>query len=106
MMRSVLFALTLALTTTGLAACVPSKPPTTSLRFTPAADAPKGAKVIVDDQTLGSLDFVTKRGVALPPGKHRITIEADGYLPWDQEIDAGETGGLIKLDVKLVKIPD
>ena len=56
--------------------------------------------------TIGSLAFVTNRGVALPPGKHRLTIEADGYLPWDGEVDAGENGGLIKLDVKLVKRPD
>jgi hypothetical protein len=89
-----------------LAACRQSAPPTTSLRFTPAPEAPKFARVVVDDQPLGSLDFVTKRGVALPPGKHRITIEADGYLPWDQEVDAGDSGGLIKLDVKLVKRPD
>lgn len=86
--------------------CAPAKPPTTSLRLAPAEGAPKHARVIVDDQTLGSLEFVVKRGVALPPGKHRITIEADGYLPWDQEIDAGEKGGLINLDVKLIKRPD
>ena len=87
-------------------ACSPAKPPTTSLRLAPAEDAPKNAKVTVDDQPIGSLAFVTKRGVALPPGKHRLTIEADGYLPWDGEVDAGENGGLIKLDVKLVKRPD
>jgi hypothetical protein len=89
-----------------LAACSPAKPPTTSLRLAMLEDAPKNAKVTVDDQPIGSLAFVSKRGVALPPGKHRMTIEADGYLPWDAEIDAGEKGGLIKLDVKLVKKPD
>ena len=80
-------------------------PPTTSLRLEAQA-APKSAKVTVDDQPIGSLDFVIKRGVALPPGKHRITVEAPGYLPWDAEVDAGETGGLVKLEVKLVPIPD
>lgn len=89
-----------------LAACSPAKPPTTSLRLAPGADAPKNARVVVDDQPIGSLAFVTKRGVALPPGKHRITIEADGYLPWDMEVDAGDKGGLIKLDVSLVRRPD
>ncbi|MBI2391955.1 MAG: PEGA domain-containing protein [Deltaproteobacteria bacterium] len=89
-----------------LIACAPAKPPTTSLRLAPAQDAPKNARVIIDDQPVGSLDFITKRGVALPPGKHRITIEADGYLPWDLEVDAGDKGGLIKLDVKMVKVPD
>jgi len=86
--------------------CAPAKPPTTSLRIAASEDAPRKARVVVDDQTLGTLEFVIKRGVALPPGKHRITIEADGYLPWDQEVDAGDKGGLIQLDVKLVKRPD
>ena len=42
----------------------------------------------------------------VPLAHATITIEADGYLPWDQEVDAGDSGGLIKLDVKLVKRPD
>lgn len=82
-----------------------ASPPTTSLRLS-AATTPKAAKVTVNDQPIGSLDFVMKRGVALPPGKHRITVEAPGYLPWDAEVDAGENGGLVKLDVVLVPIPD
>lgn len=98
--------LLLAVALVTCAACSPAKPPTTSLRLAPVVDAPKNARVIVDDQPIGSLAFVTKRGVALPPGKHRITIEADGYLPWDMEVDAGDKGGLIKLDVTLVRKPD
>ena len=103
---SVFAAVLLACAAGALVACVPAKPPTTSLRLSPAEATPRSARVTVDDQPLGSLDFVVKRGVALPPGKHRITIEADGYLPWDQEVDAGDTGGRIQLDVKLVKRPD
>ena len=101
-MRALLFAVLLLASL----ACAPSKPPTTSLRLTPAADAPKRAKVTVDDQPLGSLEFVLKHGVALPPGKHRMSIEAEGYLPYDVEIEAGDNGGVIKLDVKLIKTPD
>jgi hypothetical protein len=89
-----------------LIACSPAKPPTTSLRLQPVIEAPKSAKVTIDDQPLGSLAYVVKHGVALPPGRHRLTIEADGYLPYDAEIEAGDNGGLIKLDVKLVKRPD
>lgn len=89
-----------------LAACASAKPPTTSLRLAPAADAPRNARVVIDDQELGPLGYVTKHGVAMPPGKHRITIEADGYLPWDQEVDAGPSGGLLELDVKLIRRPD
>jgi hypothetical protein len=87
-------------------ACVSSVPKTTSLRVVPAEGAPAAAKVTIDDQPVGSLRLVTERGVALPPGKHRVTIEAEGYLPWDAEVDAGSGGGLVKLDVALVKIPD
>ena len=88
------------------AGCGSSIPPTTSLRLNPAKTSPVYAKVTIDDLPLGSLRYVTEHGVALPPGKHRITIEADGFLPWDQEVDAGSDGGLIKLDVDLVKVPD
>jgi len=89
-----------------LAGCPHTPPPTTSLRVQAAEDAPKSAKVIIDDQPIGALATVQKRGVALPPGKHRITVEADGFFPWDAEVEAGENGGMVKLDVKLVRIPD
>jgi hypothetical protein len=88
------------------AACVSSVPKTTSLRVVAAQGAPPAARVTIDDQPVGSLKLVAERGVALPPGKHRVTIEAEGYLPWDAEVDAGGGGGLVKLDVVLVKIPD
>ena len=87
-------------------ACAPAKPPTTSLRLAPERGSPPAARVIIDDQELGPLIYVTEHGVAMPPGKHRITIEADGYLPYDREVDAGPGGGLVKLDVTLVKRPD
>jgi len=86
--------------------CVGGTPPTTSLRVATAADAPAYARVIIDDEVVGSLALVSKRGVALPAGKHRITIEADGFFPFDQEVDATDNGGLLKLDVRLVRIPD
>lgn len=86
--------------------CAGARPPTTSLRLAPAAGAPRGARVVVDDQELGPLWYVTEHGVAMPAGKHRITIEAEGYLPWDREVDAGPSGGVLKLDVTLVKRPD
>jgi hypothetical protein len=86
--------------------CAGALPPTTSLRLAPASGAPRNARVVVDDQELGPLWYVTEHGVAMPAGKHRITIEADGYLPWDREVDAGPSGGVLKLDVTLVKRPD
>src|SRR5690349_3610788 len=50
----------------------------------------KDASVTIDDQYIGSFAYVQKRGVAMPPGKHRITIEKVGYFPWDKIIEATE----------------
>jgi hypothetical protein len=62
------------------------------------------AAVTIDDQYLGSLAFVSKRGVAMLPGKHRVTVEKPGYFPWDRLIEATEQP--VQLDVVLVPIPD
>ena len=62
------------------------------------------ATVTVDDVLLGSLSYVQRHGVALPPGKHRITVEKAGYFPWDRLIEA--TDQPIKLDVQLTRVPD
>jgi hypothetical protein len=88
-----------------LVACGSAKPPTTSLHVAPHA-SPPGARVTIDDEMVGSLGMITKRGVALPPGRHRITIEAEGYLPFDAEVEAGDHGGVVDLQVELVKTPD
>jgi hypothetical protein len=101
--RSFALALALALSSSH---CGGATPPTTSLRLLTAKGAPASARVTIDDEPVGSLRFVSERGVAMPPGKHRITIEAEGYLPWDAEVDAGDKGGMVKLDVTLVKVPD
>jgi hypothetical protein len=70
------------------------------------AGGPPNASVTVDDTFVGSLDVVSKRGVALPPGTHRVSVEAPGHLPWDKVIEAKEGEGPVNLDVKLVPIPD
>jgi len=80
-----------------------SAPPTTSLRV---SGAPPDARVTVDDQKLGALAFVAEHGVALPPGKHRITVEKPGYFPFDKLVVAEEGDPPIQLTVTLDKIPD
>jgi len=74
---------------------------TVPLRF---SGSPPQATVLIDDQRAGSLDVVAARGVRVLPGKHRVTIEAVGYLPFDTEIDA--QGPLLKIDARLTPIPD
>ncbi len=65
---------------------------------------PPRATVTIDDRVVGPLDVVAARGVALPPGKHRVSVEAEGFLPWDKEVEA--TGAPLVLDVTLEPIPD
>jgi hypothetical protein len=86
-----------------LSACVAEAPPTTSLRV---RGAPGDASVTIDDRYLGIFAYVAKRGVALPPGKHRITVEKTGFFPWDRLVEAHEGDPPLQLEVSLTKIPD
>jgi len=75
--------------------------PTVSLRVQGnVADA----QVTIDDIPVGVLAFVAARGVALPPGRHRVTVERTGYFAWDALIEA--KGDPIHLQITLVPIPD
>ncbi len=64
------------------------------------------ASVTIDDKYVGTFGYVSKRGVALPPGKHRITVEKTGFFPWDRLVEAHEGDPPIQLQVSLVQIPD
>jgi hypothetical protein len=86
-----------------LAACGAAGQATTSLRV---KGTPPDASVTIDDQYVGAFAYVARRGVALPPGKHRITVEKSGYFPWDKVVEAREGASPIVLEVVLVKIPD
>jgi hypothetical protein len=86
------------------AACGPPKEPkTVSMRM---VGSPPNASVTIDDIFVGRLDTVSARGVALPVGSLRISVEAPGYLPWDKIVEAKEGQGPIRLEVRLVEIPD
>jgi hypothetical protein len=96
----------LAMVAVTVAACSPAlspSVPTVSLRM---RGAPADASVVIDDQPIGSLDFVASRGVALPVGTHRVTVQAQGYYPFDREVEAKEGSPPIQLEVKLTKLPD
>ena len=76
---------------------------TVSLHMT---GSPPDARVTVDDQIVGSLDMVEARGVALPPGQHRVSVEAPGYFPYDTIVEAKEGDKVVKVEAKLVHVPD
>lgn len=83
-----------------LSACA-AAPPNSSLRVSGEVD---DAAVTIDDQLIGTLRFVEKHGVSLPPGQHRLTVEKLGYFPFDKLVES--TGSPIQIDVVLVPIPD
>jgi hypothetical protein len=90
----------------GTAACqvMPAvAPDTVSLRVKGnVADA----QVTIDDRPIGPLGYVAARGVALPPGRHRITVEKTGYFPFDAVVEAKDKDQPIFLQITLVPVPD
>jgi hypothetical protein len=90
------------------AACEPAATPTVETVSFRLQGTPADANVTIDDLQLGSVEYVAARGVALPKGVHHLTIEAPGYFPFDQELDAEITTPPrpIVVVVKLEPIPD
>lgn len=86
------------------AACGPPREPrTVSVRM---VGSPPNASVTIDDIFVGRLETVMARGVALPVGTHRVSVEAPGYLPWDKVVEAKEGAGPLRLEVRLVATPE
>jgi hypothetical protein len=84
--------------------CFPPVRAAVSLRVRRAKKTPHDAAVTIDEQYIGPLYYVARRGVRLPVGEHRITIEKDGYFPWDALVVADREP--IHLTVEMVRIPD
>ena len=100
-LRAVMLAAGLAL---AAPACGPALTPAVTLRLNAAAGAPADATVTIDEQYVGSLRAVATRGLRLPVGQHRITVEKSGYFPWDRLVDADRAP--VTLEVTLDKIPE
>jgi hypothetical protein len=78
--------------------------PAVSMKMVRSPNTPRDASVTIDEEYIGPLYYVAARGVRLPRGQHRITVEKEGYFPWDRLVEAGREP--IRLEVKLVKVPD
>ncbi|MBI4706295.1 MAG: hypothetical protein HY744_34800, partial [Deltaproteobacteria bacterium] len=75
--------------------------PTTALRLRGSA---ADALVTIDDRYVGKLGEVGRRGVALPRGEHRISVEKVGCFPWDRLVNVGEAP--VELEVELTPVPE
>jgi hypothetical protein len=78
--------------------------PAVSMKMVRSPTTPRDASVTIDEEYIGPLYYVAARGVRLPRGQHRITVEKEGYFPWDRLVEAGREP--IVLRVELVEIPD
>jgi hypothetical protein len=75
-----------------------------TLTLVPTQGTPADARVTIDEEFVGTLGFVAARGVRLPSGEHHISVEREGYFPYD--VIVVSKGGAIPLDVKLVRLPE
>ncbi len=85
---------------TWLGGCAPPK--RGLLRF---AGDQKDALVTIDDEYVGKLGRLQRRGIKLPVGEHRITIEKVGFFPFDQLIIM-HAEQQQDMKVELTEIPD
>lgn len=69
-----------------------------------APGTPKEALVYIDGYYIGTLAAVEARGVRVPEGEHRLTVEKTGYFPYDTTIVSGFDP--IRLKISLLKLPD
>lgn len=75
-----------------------------SLKVTKSEQTPRDALVFIDGQYVASLGTVVKRGVRLPEGSHRISIEKRGYFPFDVVFVSDRKP--LSLAVELFELPD
>lgn len=87
-----------------LAGCAGGTRAAVRLSVERAASTPRDANVYIDEQFVGFLGVVAARGVRLPEGEHRITVEKVGYFTWDEQVVSDRKP--ISLKVELRKIPD
>jgi hypothetical protein len=84
--------------------CGPAVTPAVTLRVERAPSTPKDASVTIDEQYIGPLNVVAARGVRLPLGDHRISVEKNGYFPYDTLVTSDRDD--ITLKVQLEPVPD
>jgi hypothetical protein len=76
--------------------------PTVLLRF---SGEPVDALVTVNDRYIGKLGRLSRRGIKLPPGQYRVTVEQTGYFSFDRLLQVDEDSA-ITVAVELTEVPD
>jgi hypothetical protein len=99
---TVAFVVAIALTL--LSGCSGDLKAAVSLKLARSPETPRDASVIIDEQYIGPLGYVAAHGVRLPVGEHRISVEKNGYFPFDRLVKADRED--VRLDVKLEPVPD
>ena len=91
------FAPLLTLALLSLAACYGNIRPTPAVLRVEVV--PDDARVLIDDTFVGRARRTAAQPKELPPGRHRLTIEAPGYFPHDLDLDlpSGETNVRVEL---------
>jgi hypothetical protein len=84
--------------------CIREPRAAVSMAFVRKPKTPADATVTIDEEYIGPLAYVAARGVRLPVGTHRVTVEKEGYFPYDAVIVADRKP--IRLEVKLTPVPD
>lgn len=72
--------------------------------FAAPPETPGRALVYVDETYVGTLAQVMHRGMRLPEGKHRISVEKTGYYPFDVVVVSNRQP--IAVEVELLALPD
>lgn len=75
-----------------------------SMKVKRSEGSPKDALVYIDEQYIGTLAYVEARGVRLPEGEHRISVEKNGYHPYDVLVVSDREP--ISVDVRMLKLPE
>jgi hypothetical protein len=66
---------------------------------------PGGALVYIEDRYIGRLEQLAARGIKMPAGEYRVTVEEVGYFPHD-ELVVVRPGRAPKVKIRLTPIPD
>ena len=80
--------------------------PAATLKLKRQSTTPKDASVTIDETYIGPLAYVAASGVRLRAGEHRISVEKEGYFPFDEIVEIVGDEETIHLNVELIPIPD